>query len=236
MYRPNSMFYQHSIFSEIKTENDGYSFNTVKMSDSSDESFREDLSAPKPIINQVTERAVSNDSKKSKQQKCNVCGKTLSSASSYYVHMKKHSNNKPYHCTHCDASFCRKPYLEVHLRTHTGEKPFECDICQKKFTQKSSLNTHKRSHTGLRPFACEVCFKRFSVKSYLVAHRWSHAASNGIACGLCSTTFHNKSSYMCHMQSHNTAGFKCNSCHKIFAKESFLIRHKTRVHNKSLRD
>lgn len=49
-----------------------------------------------------------------------VCGKVLSSASSYYVHMKLHSGNKPYHCTACDASFCRKPYLEVsdtfHLR------------------------------------------------------------------------------------------------------------------------
>jgi hypothetical protein len=48
-----------------------------------------------------------------KPQACKVCGKVLSSASSYYVHMKLHSGNKPYHCTACDASFCRKPYLEV---------------------------------------------------------------------------------------------------------------------------
>lgn len=53
--------------------------------------------------------------KKTKQQKCNICGKILSSASSYYVHMKQHSNNKPYMCTVCDASFCRKPYLEVNI-------------------------------------------------------------------------------------------------------------------------
>lgn len=54
-----------------------------------------------------------SDAKRSKPQKCKECGKILSSTSSYYVHLKKHSNNKPYHCTACDASFCRKPYLEV---------------------------------------------------------------------------------------------------------------------------
>lgn len=53
-----------------------------------------------------------------KPQACKICGKVLSSASSYYVHMKLHSGNKPYHCTACDASFCRKPYLEVSAQLH----------------------------------------------------------------------------------------------------------------------
>lgn len=57
----------------------------------------------------------------SKPQACKVCGKMLSSASSYYVHMKLHSGTKPFACTVCDAAFCRKPYLEVHMRTHTGK-------------------------------------------------------------------------------------------------------------------
>ncbi|XP_031639270.1 zinc finger protein 2 homolog [Contarinia nasturtii] len=85
---------------------------------------------------------------RSKPQACKVCGKMLSSASSYYVHMKLHSGTKPFSCTVCDAAFCRKPYLEVHMRTHTGERPFQCDLCMKRFSQKSSLNTHKRIHTG----------------------------------------------------------------------------------------
>lgn len=107
---------------------------------------------------------------KSKPQACKVCGKILSSASSYYVHMKLHSGTKPYRCSVsislvrliigvrelttsfvlqvCEAAFCRKPYLEVHMRTHTGERPFQCNLCLKRFSQKSSLNTHKRIHTG----------------------------------------------------------------------------------------
>lgn len=106
-----------------------------------------------------------------KPQTCKICGKVLSSPSSYYVHMKLHSGNKPYACSMCEASFCRKPYLEVHMRTHTGERPFECGTCNKRFTQKSSLNTHKRVHTGERPYSCDICQKTFAVKSYVTAHR-----------------------------------------------------------------
>ena len=58
-----------------------------------------------------------------KSHSCYVCGKTLSSTSSYYVHMKQHSGHKPYHCPLCDVSFCRKPYLEVckfvYIYTHS---------------------------------------------------------------------------------------------------------------------
>lgn len=36
---------------------------------------------------------------RSKPQACKVCGKMLSSASSYYVHMKLHSGTKPFQCT-----------------------------------------------------------------------------------------------------------------------------------------
>jgi uncharacterized Zn-finger protein len=39
-------------------------------------------------------------SRGSKPQACKVCGKVLSSASSYYVHMKLHSGTKPFQCNY----------------------------------------------------------------------------------------------------------------------------------------
>ncbi|KAJ8978995.1 hypothetical protein NQ317_015711 [Molorchus minor] len=226
MYAP-AMFC-HSIFSDNEIKSEPFSFGPPILPPEPLGDFI-DPDDTSPIAKEDIPNEIPAE-KKSKQQICKVCGKTLSSASSYYVHLKKHSGSKPYQCSMCDATFCRKPYLEVHMRVHTGERPFECDICKKRFTQKSSLNTHKRSHSGLRPFACNICFKRFSVKSYLIAHQWSHAASGGILCNICQVSFTNKSQYLQHMNTHTVRNFECADCKKAFVKEAYLIRHKNRMH------
>ncbi|KAK7591200.1 hypothetical protein V9T40_002813 [Parthenolecanium corni] len=166
----------------------------------------------------------------SKSHSCYVCGKTLSSTSSYYVHMKQHSGHKPYHCPLCDVSFCRKPYLEVHMRTHTGERPFQCNVCLKRFTQKSSLNIHKRVHTGERPYSCDICDKKFAVKSYVDAHRWTHIFEKPLSCDKCQIPFNSKAQYILHMRSHSSAlAYEC-PCGRSFTKDSYLIRHQVKVH------
>lgn len=139
---------------------------------------------------------------RSKPQACKVCGKMLSSASSYYVHMKLHSGTKPYRCgvsqvvaqfiertsgtqsltvaallQVCEAAFCRKPYLEVHMRTHTGERPFQCNLCLKRFSQKSSLNTHKRIHTGNSHSTCLANLIRHSSVGFWPWHSFYVCAS-----------------------------------------------------------
>lgn len=58
---------------------------------------------PQQIIHQAPVENLpiqsSSTSRGSKPQACKVCGKVLSSASSYYVHMKLHSGTKPFQCT-----------------------------------------------------------------------------------------------------------------------------------------
>lgn len=58
---------------------------------------------PQPIIHQTqvggtATQTTSTPTRGSKPQACKVCGKVLSSASSYYVHMKLHSGTKPFQC------------------------------------------------------------------------------------------------------------------------------------------
>lgn len=57
---------------------------------------------PQQIIHQThvgtATQTTSTTPRASKPQACKVCGKILSSASSYYVHMKLHSGTKPFQC------------------------------------------------------------------------------------------------------------------------------------------
>ncbi|KAJ9597647.1 hypothetical protein L9F63_011481, partial [Diploptera punctata] len=57
----------------------------------------------------------------------------------------------------CNTSFSRKSNLILHLRTHTNEKPFKCTICNMSFKQKSNLVRHSGVHTNEKPFKCSQC-------------------------------------------------------------------------------
>eukprot|EP01083_Nonionella_stella_P293091 996745_1 len=109
-----------------------------------------------------------NKQKRQSQKKslnCPYCNKTWRSNAQLKLHIRTHTNERPFPCTYrnCGKAFKQRSDLRRHIRTHTNERPFACKYrnCGKAFKQSGSLTTHMRKHTGEKPYQCILCKKRF---------------------------------------------------------------------------
>ncbi|XP_053565392.1 zinc finger protein 510 [Bombina bombina] len=134
---------------------------------------------------------------------CSVCAKTFCNNSSFQVHMRTHTGERPYKCTDCDKSFIRSSHLKIHLRTHTGERPYKCSECEKSFRDNSSFARHQRIHTGEKPYQCATCGKYFRKKSNLKDHYRTHTGERPYKCKHCEKSFHQKSNLRVHERNHH---------------------------------
>ena len=48
-------------------------------------------------------------------------------------------------CDVCEKMFLSPSKLAIHMRIHTNEKPFECHVCEKRYRHTSSLKYHMRT-------------------------------------------------------------------------------------------
>ncbi|XP_056619320.1 zinc finger protein 574 isoform X3 [Triplophysa dalaica] len=106
---------------------------------------------------------------------CEFCAKEFAYASTFAVHMRTHTNERPFECSHCRKRFRQLPHLQDHERIHSGERPFACWVCGKSFSVAARLTEHARVHSGERPYACPRCPTAFRSRPNLDKHMRLHA-------------------------------------------------------------
>ncbi|XP_041650293.1 zinc finger protein 574 isoform X2 [Cheilinus undulatus] len=113
------------------------------------------------------------------------------------------SKNRPrFRCQICHKDFAYNSTFNVHMRTHTDERPFECTTCGKRFRQLPHLQDHERIHSGLRPFCCWICGKSFSVAARLTEHARTHSGEKPYPCSHCPSAFRSRSNLDKHIRLH----------------------------------
>ncbi|CAK6966291.1 zinc finger protein 574 isoform X1 [Scomber scombrus] len=113
------------------------------------------------------------------------------------------SKNRPrFRCEVCHKEFAYNSTFIVHMRTHTDERPFECNTCGKRFRQLPHLQDHERIHSGLRPFCCWICGKSFSVAARLTEHARTHSGEKPYPCPHCPAAFRSRSNLDKHIRLH----------------------------------
>uniref|UniRef100_A0A3Q3KS16 C2H2-type domain-containing protein n=1 Tax=Monopterus albus TaxID=43700 RepID=A0A3Q3KS16_MONAL len=116
--------------------------------------------------------------------------------------LSKSKNQPRFHCQICQKEFAYNSTFSVHMRTHTDERPFECTKCGKRFRQLPHLQDHERIHSGLRPFCCWICGKSFSVAARLTEHARTHSGEKPYPCHHCPAAFRSRSNLDKHIRLH----------------------------------
>ncbi|XP_038076902.1 zinc finger protein 479-like isoform X2 [Patiria miniata] len=103
------------------------------------------------------------------------------------IHMRRHTNEKPYLCTVCGYTGSTKQALSRHSRKHTGAKPFKCDHpgCNYMGRVSTHLTRHKRLHTGEKPYKCPYCSYRANTHENVRKHIRSTKKHAGFAVYMC---------------------------------------------------
>uniref|UniRef100_A0A8D8NP75 Zinc finger protein 26 n=1 Tax=Culex pipiens TaxID=7175 RepID=A0A8D8NP75_CULPI len=99
-------------------------------------------------------------------RECEICHQELSSYAALRTHMLRHSE-PVFMCSACGKRCTTKNLLKLHMRSHSDERPFACDVCPGKFKWEKTLQEHKLIHTKEKPFQCDICEKWFRTKTLL---------------------------------------------------------------------
>lgn len=120
-----------------------------------------------------------NEVKESKKTfNCNICGKIFGEKGNFSIHMRVHTQEKPFVCPYinCDETFKAHGHLKDHMKKHFNVKPYKCSLCKEQFSRQSTLKMHYYTHVQTKPYKCYFndCDKYFVDKTQLKFHFKSH--------------------------------------------------------------
>lgn len=140
------------------------------------------------------------------------------------------------HCPECNTAI-KKNNMMVHLRNHTNERPFLCKVCPKIFKSNYTLRKHLLKHFGCLERHCDICGKTFHKPQNYEEHMELHALMNANKekthiCDFCGQAFYVERQLVVHLRRHRKKDLKCDfeGCHWSFAFQHELNAHK-RTHS-----
>ena len=173
--------------------------------------------------------------------KCAICGHETKTSGAMTLHLRTHSNERPFVCDYenCAKAFKTSTDFARHVRTHTGERPYACTFpdCGRRFKTSAQCYTHARQHEkDPKPaFVCaeEGCQKAFSTRGNLTAHARVHSGERPFVCRYegCGKSYAEHSSLYRHHATHEGAKkYRCGICGKSYGQSSTLRAHERTKH------
>uniref|UniRef100_A0A336KQW6 CSON014642 protein n=1 Tax=Culicoides sonorensis TaxID=179676 RepID=A0A336KQW6_CULSO len=137
--------------------------------------------------------------------------------------------NKKHVCDFCTKRFKTKLSLIVHIRTHTDERPFICKECGRRFKTNSAINNHKVVHEADKKFECQEsgCNFRTTTKANLSIHMRTHTQERNYSCTECNLKFTTSSNLSKHIKNvhFKLKQHKCSQCDKMFFTKESARKH-----------
>ncbi|ODM92884.1 putative zinc finger protein [Orchesella cincta] len=136
--------------------------------------------------------------------RCPVCNKNIFGNRDLVVHMRSHTNDKPFPCTICSKRFSIQANLKSHTRVHSRDKRFSCNICGKQYSSPAAYKAHCQCHTGqTMPYPCAECQLSFYTSWKQKAHvDLVHRNIRRYSCSLCGERFQSNTNRDRHLKTH----------------------------------
>lgn len=162
---------------------------------------------------------------------CDVCGRGFVHQSTFNIHKKTHSTEKPLKCPDCDKCFTQMKNLRVHRQIHSASRSHTCQVCGKSFNFMKTLKVHLILHTGEKPYVCTYCGKAFAQSAPLKTHTRIHTGEKPYHCTICPLKFSTNNSLKSHILKHSgEAPYCCEVCSKGFTRKKDMVKHQEETH------